>query len=301
MRANITLDGTVPSSIMGVFTSGLVRTLPLTSIVVVALAGTASADVTVTFTTTPNGGEFAPKNVVSAWIEHDPGPFVKTIGVYAAERRVNLVAWGLTAGLTDMDAISGATRLDHLTPVTFTWNLRDRDNKLVPDGMYKIRMEMADSNAQTTASNRQGAFLFVVGPTPQMQTGLSSGGFTDGSIDFQPVLCSNGIVDVGETCDSAISGTGSCPTTCPASGDTCMPNNLVGDALLCSSACAIEPITTCLDDDGCCAPGCPAAEDNDCEGVDQNNVGGGCDAGGGNGALAFAALGLGLMIVRRRR
>jgi uncharacterized protein (TIGR03382 family) len=272
---------------------------PLVALLLTSLAaGRASADVTVTFTTTSNGGEFAPKNVVAGWVEVDQGPFVKTIGVYAAERKLNLIAWGLIAGPNDVDAISGATLLDHLTPVTMTWNLRDKQGNLVPDGTYRIRLEMADSNAVTTADNRQGAFTFIKSSTPQLQTGLSSGGFTDGTVDFQPVLCSNGVVDPGEACDSAIAG--SCPSSCAASENACMPNTLVGDALTCTATCSVQAITACVSDDGCCAPGCTAASDNDCEGVDQNNVAGGCDAGNGSG-LAFVAFGLGALLVRRRR
>ncbi|MBS1120768.1 MAG: hypothetical protein H6Q90_2996 [Deltaproteobacteria bacterium] len=262
------------------------------------LAGSATADVTFTFTTTPNGGEFAPNNVVAGWIEVDQGPFVKTIGVYAAERKINLIAWGLIAGPNDVDAISGATRLDHLTPVTMTWNLRDKAGNLVPDGAYRLRLEMADSNAITTADNRQGAFTFLKSSTPQLQTGLSSGGFTDATVDFAPVLCSNGVVDPGEACDSAISG--SCPTACPVSDNACMSSSLVGDAVTCTAACSVQAITACISDDGCCAPGCTAADDNDCEGVDQGNIAGGCDAGGGAG-LAFAAFGLGVLLAGRRR
>jgi uncharacterized protein (TIGR03382 family) len=273
------------------------RAAPLVALL--AASSPAHADVTITFNTTPNGGELAPLNVVAAWIEVDQGPFVKTIGVYAGEEQINLIAWRLVAGPNDVDAILGPTRLDHLTPVTVTWNLRDKAGALVPDGKYRVRMEMADGIAQTTADNRQGAFIFTVSATPEMQTGLSSGGFENGTIDFQPVLCSNGRLDPGESCDSAIDG--SCPAACPASGDVCAPNNLVGDAASCTAACQVLAITECVDNDGCCAPGCLIDQDSDCEGVDPNNVNGGCDAGGSNGLLVFAAFGLGVVLLRRRR
>jgi MYXO-CTERM domain-containing protein len=270
-----------------------------------ATAGDARADLTVTFNTTSNGGQYAPNNVIAGWIEGpamgiDSGPFVKTTNVYATIRKVNLIAWNLVDP-GNMDAVSGATMLDHIAPVTLTWNLRDRNLALVKDGVYRIRIEMADSNATTAVENVQGAFIFTVGPNPEMQTGLTSGGgkFTNATVDFKPVLCSNGIVDPGETCDSAING--SCPGSCPTSMDACAPIVLVGATLTCDAACETQPISACLNDDGCCAAGCTAIDDNDCEGIDQNSVGGGCETTSSGGGVALGVLGLGLLLARRRR
>ncbi len=299
MRGTHTLDGQVASSGMGLVPPLLRRTAPLAALVVaLGMPSLARADMTLTFTTTPNGGNRAPVNDLAAWIELDQGPFIKTIGVYTTEEtKINLIAWRLIAGPNDTDALLGPSRPDNLTPVTVTWNLRDKQGNLVPDGTYKIRLEFSDGIAQTTQDNRQGAFTFIKSSTPQVQTGLTNNGFIDASIDFQPVLCSNGVVDPGETCDSAIAG--SCPSSCAVSEDACMPNTLQGDAVTCSAACTVQPITTCVSGDGCCAPGCTAADDNDCEGIDQNNVGGGCNTAGGSG-LAFAAFGFVALLIRRR-
>ncbi|MBS1120767.1 MAG: hypothetical protein H6Q90_2995 [Deltaproteobacteria bacterium] len=276
------------------------------------VAGTARADVSATVTTTPNGGQYAPRNIVAVWIEDQAGTFVKTIGRYAATRKSHLVGWIAKAGTNDVDAVSGATRQDHATPLTITWNLRDKQNVLVPDGTYTIRMELADSNANTAGQNHQGTFSFVKGTAPQQQTALTNGGFINVSIDFQPVVdtCNNGVVDPGETCDPALAG--SCLTTCTQSADACMPNNLVGGAATCTAACAVQPITACVNDDGCCAAGCDAASDNDCDpgagaggggsggGGGDGNISGGCETGGGGAGLMFAALGLGMLLVRRQ-
>ncbi len=145
-----------------------------------------AGSLTTTFTTTPNGGQFAPNNVVAAWVEGPGGTFVKTIGRWSAVRTGSLIAWNLKAGATDADAVSGATRSNHVTPLTITWNLQDRLNAVIPDGTYTLRMELADSNAATAANNHQGTFTFVKGPTAQMQTALTNGGFTNVSINFDP-------------------------------------------------------------------------------------------------------------------
>lgn len=261
-----------------------------------AAATPARADLSITATSTPAGGNFAPRNVVAIWIETAGGTFVKTIGRYANVRKTDLVAWTGKAGAGDADAVSGATRANHATPLAITWNLRDRAGAIVADGTYTIRMELSDSNTSTTGPNHEGTFTFVKGPTPQKQSALSNNGFTNVTIDFQPVVdtCSNGVLDPGELCDPAVAG--SCPTTCAPSTDACRPNELVGSAAACTAACEVQPITACANDDGCCAAGCDATTDNDCAGTD---VAGGCASSGGTG-VAFA-MALGLLLVGRRR
>ncbi len=184
-----------------------------------------AGSLTTTFTTTPNNGPYAPNHVVVGWIEGPAGTFVKTIGRWSAVRTSSLVAWNLKAGAADADAVSGATRLNHATPVTFTWNLQNRQNTVIPDGTYTLRMELADSNAVTAAENRQGTFTFVKGPTAQMQTALTSGGFTNVSINFDPTTApppanpppsnpppSSGGGDAGLDDDGATEITGGCST-----------------------------------------------------------------------------------------
>jgi hypothetical protein len=149
--------------------------------------GSTTARLQVTFTTsqTPTP-EYAPRNVVAVWIEGPGGAFVRTIGRWADIRRDNLRAWETAAGIDDPDAISGATRASHVTPLTVTWNMLDRQDAVVPDGTYTIRMELADRNTTAATQNNQGTFAFVKGTAPQVQNGLSNGGYTNVSIDFQP-------------------------------------------------------------------------------------------------------------------
>jgi hypothetical protein len=158
------------------------------SVVVLALlAAPAGADVSVTVTTTPNGGQYAPKNVVAVWVEDAAGSFIKTIDRFSQVRTQHLVAWVAAATLADADAVSGATRANHTAPLTMTWDLRDKAGALVPDGTYTIRMELADSNASQPGQNHQGTFTFVKSAAPEQQSGLANGGFTNVAIDFQPV------------------------------------------------------------------------------------------------------------------
>jgi hypothetical protein len=149
--------------------------------------GTGTMSITFTASQTANP-QYAPAHVVVAWIEGPGGAFVKTVSRYADVRRSHLVAWLTGAGgvNADPDAVSGATRTSYAQPVTFTWNLQDRQNAVVPDGTYTIRLESTDRNSTTAAENNQGTFTFVKGTAPQMQTGLTNGGFSAVSINFTP-------------------------------------------------------------------------------------------------------------------
>ena len=65
------------------------------AIIVAGLIGwltTAHGDVTVRFTTTPSGGQYAPRNVVVAWVETAGGQFIKTLGRWAGVRKTSLTA-----------------------------------------------------------------------------------------------------------------------------------------------------------------------------------------------------------------
>ena len=252
----------------------------------------ASADtLTVAFDTTPNGGAFAPRNVVAVWIENSAGQFIKTIDRWANVRKVDLVAWTAASG-SDTDAVSGATRLDHSQRITAMWDLKDRAGAIVPDGTYTIRMELADANVTQPAQNHQGTFTFVKSATGSTQNALANGGFQNVDITFTVAAqCNNGAVDPGETCD------GNCPTTCAPSGDACMPVQLVGSAATCDAACVAQPITECVSGDGCCADGCDASNDADC--VAAPTYDGGCSAGSGSSIVwALAVL---FVVIRRRR
>lgn len=70
-------------------------------------------------------------------------------------------------------------------------------------------------------------------------------------------VCGNGIVEPGETCD------GDCPTSC-IDDDVCTSDRAAGSASTCNVVCENRPITSCINNDGCCPPGCTNASDTDC-------------------------------------
>jgi hypothetical protein len=103
--------------------------------------------------------------------------------------------------------------------------------------------------------------------------------------------CGNGVVDMGETCDTAIAAgqPGACPASCD-DGDACTTDTLVGTK--CQTACTHVPITATVSGDGCCPPGANSGNDSDCAASCGNGVvdpGEACDTGITTGAGACPA------------
>jgi cysteine-rich repeat protein len=96
--------------------------------------------------------------------------------------------------------------------------------------------------------------------------------------------CGNGVVDPGETCDTAITtGAGKCPTTCN-DGMVCT-NDVLVNAGTCTVVCTYPPITMPINGDGCCPSNANANNDTDCTPTCGNGVveaGEQCDDGNTN-------------------
>ncbi|HUQ07209.1 MAG TPA: DUF4215 domain-containing protein [Kofleriaceae bacterium] len=85
--------------------------------------------------------------------------------------------------------------------------------------------------------------------------------------------CGNGVVDSGETCDTAITvGVGRCPVSC-TDGVACTRDVLSGGGS-CTAACSFPAITAPANNDGCCPAGVGANNNNDsdCPPVCRNGV-----------------------------
>lgn len=141
----------------------------------------AQEQLTVNFTATSTGGEYAPANIEAVWVLSGT-TFVKTIGRWAQTRRSHLIAWRAAAGTTDVDAISGATNDDYV-PLSLTWDLTDRSGATVPDGTYTIRIESCDSNASAESENHQATFTFEKNGTASTQT-PSAAGFSSVTVTY---------------------------------------------------------------------------------------------------------------------
>ncbi|MCC6993517.1 MAG: hypothetical protein IT370_02695 [Deltaproteobacteria bacterium] len=77
-----------------------------------------------------------------------------------------------------------------------------------------------------------------------------------------PAVCGDGVVGIGESCDTAInSGPGACPMVCN-DNMACTQNVLSGT--MCAAQCSFPAITTPINGDGCCPSGATMATDDDC-------------------------------------
>lgn len=103
--------------------------------------------------TAPFGGRYRPKNVGAIWIETSTGTFVKTVERWARIRARFLTRFAASSKNNLVDAVSSATLANHRVH-TVTWNLTDVARKRVPDGAYRLAIELTDRDGP-------GALLYV--------------------------------------------------------------------------------------------------------------------------------------------
>lgn len=116
---------------------------------VVATSSAAGTDGTATVTVSfadPSGGYSA--RVDAFWVTDGAGNFVQNVRKDAASRQRYLYKWtNMSHSYTTIDGYSGASS-SGTTPVTVTWDCRDINNVIVPDGTYKFYIEFTDRNSQ---------------------------------------------------------------------------------------------------------------------------------------------------------
>ncbi len=138
---------------------------------------------TVTATTISYNGTYAPRNVVSIWIQDSSGKFVKSLLVYANSRIQYLTNWVTSSAKNKVDAISGATQSIHGIR-SCSWNGTNTARDVLADGTYTVKIEMTESNG----TGKVGIFTFVKGPTEQTVTPSNISGFSNVSIKWTPTF-----------------------------------------------------------------------------------------------------------------
>jgi hypothetical protein len=134
-------------------------------------AGMVASGGTVTFDvlTHSQNGRYAPRNVGAIWVETASGQFVKSLEVWAFLRRSHLDKWNLESGGSTVDAVVSATLSDHKTHHV-TWDMLDAAGNPVPDGAYKIIVEVTDYNGAgkfTSVDFMKGAGPMTLMPSDQ--------------------------------------------------------------------------------------------------------------------------------------
>lgn len=108
-----------------------------------ATDGTATLSVTLS---DPSGNYN--RRVDAYWVTDATGKFVQTVRKDAANRQQYLYKWIAARGsYTAVDGFSGAT-ISTWGTFTVTWDCRDTNNVIVPDGDYRFYVEMTDYNGQ---------------------------------------------------------------------------------------------------------------------------------------------------------
>lgn len=146
----------------------------------------------VSVTSAAGGGRYAPRNCGAIWVETASGEFVKTIERWAAIRSGDLRAWNQASGgwgfsffgsstsPDAVDAVSAATLTRHQAHNP-TWTFKDGSGMVVPDGMYKVKMEVADGRSVVSE------VTFTKGPEPQTVSAPAGGqGYSSFTVTYAP-------------------------------------------------------------------------------------------------------------------
>ncbi|MDD9944782.1 MAG: DUF2271 domain-containing protein, partial [Myxococcales bacterium] len=135
---------------------------------------------TVSFMSKGPGGRYAPRNCGAVWIEDENGQFVKTIERWTRIRQSYLRNWNRASGGWGFSFFGGSTdnpdQVDVVTAGTLrnhemhmsTWNMKNVDGEVVPDGKYSVVVEVSEGNPGVDRVE------FEKGPMPQMITGDGS-------------------------------------------------------------------------------------------------------------------------------
>jgi hypothetical protein len=136
---------------------------------------------TVSFMSVGPGGRYAPRNCGAVWIEDASGKFVKTIERWTAIRERYLENWSMASGGWGFSIFGGSSgdnpdQVDVVTAGTLSrhqmhmssWNMKNVDGEVVPDGMYTVVVEVSEGSSEV------GRVDFVKGPMAQMLDGKSA-------------------------------------------------------------------------------------------------------------------------------
>jgi hypothetical protein len=146
--------------------------------------GQTSGTLSVSVSTKSAGGNYSPKNVMAVWIENNSGKFIKTLLVYGDKRKTHLNVWESSTSLAgstfnSVDAITGATQTNHGLR-NCNWDGTDFSRLSVPDGDYKLRMELTDKNETGNVASLN----FTKGPKPYKLNSSTIPGFSTVSINW---------------------------------------------------------------------------------------------------------------------
>jgi hypothetical protein len=97
-------------------------------------------------TTLPLGGRYTPRNIGAIWIERSDGTFIKTLERWAGVRLRYLTHFRAANPTGNkVDAVTSGT-LAMFRAHSVGWNLSDVNGQEVPDGDYRVQVEVTDDD-----------------------------------------------------------------------------------------------------------------------------------------------------------
>lgn len=131
---------------------GLLIAVVLAGVPVRSPGVSTDGSVAYSMTTQNYDGSYDPNNVAAVWVVDSDGRFVRTLCRHAVSRVNYLYQWNASCGTYKVDGYTSATLTSQPQTHAVTWDCRDTNGVVVPDGTYYIR-------AEYTSSNGQGPFL----------------------------------------------------------------------------------------------------------------------------------------------
>ncbi len=135
------------------------------------------------------------KHWTVAWVTTESGTFIKSLrkqgpGWTAGDWANHCGVWNAARSTsTNLDGYSSATAQDYSgtnSPVIWTWNCRDANNNLVPDGNYRFWVQYAENSGQGPYTTN--GWLWTKGPTSASYTYSDLGTrITAGSVTWVPL------------------------------------------------------------------------------------------------------------------
>jgi hypothetical protein len=150
--------------------------------------GAAATKLTATITTVTQGGKYAPKNVGAIWIADSSGKWLFTLEYWNSlvnsqwltkYNSVNGPAYVLFGATAPADTVTGATLAMHKTH-TVNWSFKDSKGQVVPDGAYKLMIELTEASA----TGKTQEYDFMKGPAAST-TPADTAYFTGVKIDLK--------------------------------------------------------------------------------------------------------------------
>ncbi len=136
--------------------------------------------------TTAPSGDWGNKHTLAIWIENaaSPSDFIKTRAKYGNDDD-HLTEWVAKSGKNTVDAVTGPT-LTSYTTRTAIWDGTDVSSVVVPDGEYKVFIEMGWGKNKSE-DHSVFSFSFNKGPDAVQLTPDGNTHYSNVSINWEPV------------------------------------------------------------------------------------------------------------------